>query len=1082
MPLNRRDVAFPTVLAWFLSGAAPFVVSIALLHRACDMRRPDKLESASHIHLPTGVMDARDGVLFTLQTVPGLKGLRIEGSKLKPLGSTGNAVSLLEGSQIVLVGRYFYRFTFAPPQLNWEMVGIRIRINETVGRNPGFQRKSSLTYEPKLESGKDLAAWLDGMPSRAFTIRRLADCGPGSFSSCLEFHNPAHRITIERTVPSKFHHVQAGERVGVEATDRLWIASFPYRLIRNADLDVDLVLTEDYETVHGDRKSLGPPGLSGTADLGGDNSFQVEDITAQFREGHLNDKRWDPETEDEYQLLVDSGLLCLGYLLDDDRVVPQIHWADIATGECRDPLGFALPQPPAGVSRALADLYVRRRRSDHLVRSANERLKQLSTVNPKDFPFIFEWWPVSTSSGLVRFPVTIWGTRTGSTNRDLTQHPSGAAVVDHPVLPTVILKDRNGNETVLSRSIGRERVYATGTSMLGLGPLIGIRGSVDGLDQVIPTRSGSQPQLVLTIDPDLQSALWTRLKSKLGKFGTDPPTLKQSVEFGISGIVLDAENGDILSVLNWPAGLVWEEAEAHKKLRAGGNWGVPQSSMNGAMLRADKVGSVFKIMAIYSMADLGVLDGKVETTGVSCNKLPFGTLETRNGRVKPIKSFKDNQMGPLPTGSAGLLGGLNAATAASCNTYFALAATMLLDSHPPEVTHTGTCPVDTSLRRTDTGKLSSRQWLLCTSSWIGPGGRQRKGSNTHWLLLPESENLAERSRRAFRESTHGYFERTLQAGYRLGYPDRIGRLRGHLRPSYENAAYRNDWMPGLPLAEGHVFVYPMMFSPGSHFGGDPETWGGVAIDNKAAGLTWREFAAQAIGEAGQGSALSVATMYSAAGREDGAIPAPRLVRSESVTVRSIFEPQGQRVARVRQALSQPMSAHGTARAVGAFLKQNHIEGVLGKTGTFTVEANASPPTNNDLEAPDSNIETHIDARRLSACGIATDNSLVSGQKPSILWLGSDLCEKGQLMVTGVHRYPESPAIAPHSHAGEPRNGGSGKESTHTTFAAVLLPQNPREHAIIVAIIVDLDEYSGERINARQIVAPMIEEISRWRRK
>src|SRR5205823_5019629 len=148
--------------------------------------------------------------------------------------------------------------------------------------------------------------------------------------------------------------------------------------------------------------------------------------------------------------------------------------------------------------------------------------------------------------------------------------------------------------------------------------------TVDGLDEI--SSSAKRPEnsdLTLTIDPELQKTLWASLKRELGPIGMKPRTFDQSAHFGISGIVMDAENGDVLSVLNWPSGLLWENSEKIKELQAGGPWGVPRPSMNEAMLRANKVGSVFKLLAIYSMAESGVLDRSKGDSGQSCERFPF---------------------------------------------------------------------------------------------------------------------------------------------------------------------------------------------------------------------------------------------------------------------------------------------------------------------------------------------------------------------------------------------------------------------------------------------------------------------------
>lgn len=87
----------------------------------------------------------------------------------------------------------------------------------------------------------------------------------------------------------------------------------------------------------------------------------------------------------------------------------------------------------------------------------------------------------------------------------------------------VVLQSRH-RRLLLAQTIAGHRMYAPGTDLLGLGPLLGIRGAVDGLDEVVP---GIEPDVApdeirLTIDPELQAKLWTTLKQGASEFSTDP--------------------------------------------------------------------------------------------------------------------------------------------------------------------------------------------------------------------------------------------------------------------------------------------------------------------------------------------------------------------------------------------------------------------------------------------------------------------------------------------------------------------------------------------------------------------------------
>jgi hypothetical protein len=1076
------------LLTWLIAWGVPLTVGCLLAMRANRMRRPDAPEARNHIHLPAGIGDGRGDVLFSLKASPGAATLIVVPGTITPT-TPGNAkVTKLAGTDTILIGRYFYQLAYTGGNLRWELVGARMRFHEVVGRNPTFDENATPIYEPKIENGRDLALWLNGLPSRAFTTLAGSECGAAE-ALCIDVHDGIDRITIERRSDSgNFLHVFVGKPIPVHVDDVLWIANFPYRLtaVPNAK-EADLLLDEDYKSLHGNRSGLGAPGLSGTGELNG-TAFLFEDISSEFRANHLATRRWDPETEDDLQRLIDASLLCLTYRHQDDRIVPHVDWTDLASGVCRDPLGLVQPQRPAGIGPALLKLYVRQRQNDQLIRRTNDLLARLPAAAPDDFPLDFEWWPVTTPTGAVTLPVRIWGVRTGSTGRNLIASTNSGSTPD-PLEGAVVLRSRSGAQTVLARNVAGDRVYASGEDLLGLGPLLGIRGSVDGLDEITPAAIKSLRQqadskapqkkssgpLTLTIDPDLQAALWAALKSQAAKIFATPPTYEQSPYFGLSAVVMDAENGDILSVLNWPSGLIWEDSARLESLRAGGSWGVPIPPLNEAMLRAEKVGSVFKIMAMYAMSDAGVLDLQAGPVGPLCGKRPFGAMATRaGGRVERLGGpFEDGQLGPLPTGLNGLARGLDGATATSCNTYFAYAATMLLNSNPPEIDEIGTCPIDQHNHRTDTGQPTSRQWLLCTMNESASTRRPAKGGGaTNWLLLPEGEDLGQMGHRAFTDAKGGYFTHILHAGFRFLYRDSDGRLRGRDAHSYEGTDYRNDWMAGMPGSEEHVFLYPAVFSPLSHFGGGAESWDGITQNVDGKRLQWHDFAAQAIGEAGQGSALTVAAMYSAVARNDGAMPAPRLVHQDTVSTSHIFDLQNNRLERIRQALRQPLiSGSGTARALGAFLKHNQIDMdyVLGKTGTFSIQFQSAQPAGHGVQS--------CPAPAPAGCPLATAESLLSDTAISTAMLGATACEKA--MVTPVHRYPQSAPATAAGPQGAAKVEGTVRKEIHTTFAGIFLPHQQEGHPLVAVLISDLNETGHDDRAARNVIAPLMKAISDW---
>jgi hypothetical protein len=260
----------------------------------------------------------------------------------------------------------------------------------------------------------------------------------------------------------------------------------------------------------------------------------------------------------------------------------------------------------------------------------------------------------------------------------------------------------------------------------------------------------------------------------------------------------------------------------------------------------------------------------------------------------------------------------------------------------------------------------------------------------------------------------------------------------------------------------------MMFSPAAFFGGKD--------------LSWFDFAAQAIGEAGEGSALTLAAMYAGVGRDDGLLPAPQLVAHQDVKTRPIFDPKEGRVERIRRALEQPLKPGGTAFSdVEAYLKRNLIDRrIVAKTGTFYIVPPGPQP-----------VSGNVGAAALAGCGVVTEAALISPEKISPLTptgaslLGTELCEK-RLMVTGVHRYPATvpiarPEAAPARPALPPSacRGSSNGTEKHTTFAAVLFPKDSAGDPIVIALIVDLDECRHQPWNSHNVIQPLLKDISDW---
>jgi hypothetical protein len=1161
MTQNVKEMRSPskTVFAMFLVAVfVPLGIIGALLRNAFVMRSTSEIEPVNHIHLISGRPDRSKASLFTLHWDSMRNEYVVNKGRLPLLDLQGEEVQALPADgkpKKVVVGRYIYRITCvkepsgdAPP-VRWELIGAQVGVGDNVGRVPGFRETGKLTYEPSQGGGHDLPLWMNGMPANAFTLMSADACKTNpSHAPCFEVADQSGRMTLatvprdNRNTNRQFVHLTSGERIAVTGAQQLWIANLPFQVERlGTEGAVNLYLPDDSASLLGDRSQLGSSGFHGEFKYkkdGAAGSFPSEvvfdDVVQESKKEHIGDHRWEPESEDELQLLIDAGTLCLVYERGStqsiESIVPQLKWADTPGQPCDDPLAALLATKNRSetavrsLDARLLQPFQQHRVSDPIVTRTNELLRRVADVPPTSFPLEFEWWPIKTKDGIQQMPMRVWGVRVGATDHELNPDPStqNASAIE---TNQVILHDAAKKELLLTYRKDGQRWMTKEAKLMGLGPLLGYPGKVEGIDAIaedadaIRGNGKKGGKLPLTIDPALQRALWKALKTKLAdpKLGVRPDMAAESEHFGVTGVAMDSETGDILAVLNWPSATIWEDDEKLRELEARkiGEPLVP--SENWAMMRADKVGSVLKLLTIYTMANAGVLDNEVGTAGEACggnrkNQAQLHVLLTQDGKVKrePVHlAFHDGQSGPMPTDPSGLSGGLDKATGTSCNAYFSLAATMLLDSEHPKLRHSAQCPVNDKSERTE--KSKPNEWILCDLLVTDRFREEKGGGPSHWLLLPEGETLGPRSLKPLQgKNGAGYFKTAIQAGFRLGYEDENtkGQLRGTRQTFYglggQSTPYRTDWMMGLPKeAVGQVFVYPAMFDPLHFFGRDGESAQyGNLNDNvpnthaiKGSRSSWREFASQAIGEDGQGSALSVAALYAGVGRDDGKLPAPRLVDKGSTSLNEIIDPQAiaKRLGRIRQALRAPLTGGGTANQVARILAAAKpllsdenappvavdTHGFFAKTGTFTIESE-----DEELQAE------KAEARGVSMkeCGLVALEDLVAAS-PSPMGatlLGTESCEKHNHLVTGVHRYPTNVVADPAGNGPRPLAGTHRKrhQEGHTTFA-VVIPRPANKGSVVFAMISDLDEHAkgpgGELTGraARNISEPMIREIWAW---
>jgi hypothetical protein len=1060
-------LAIPSLLVTFF-----FIVSVR-------QRRDDGIEAANHVHLISG-MRQESSPLFLFRRVANTSNFRPEKGSIEPVPiESQNDVLSSGAAQTFLVGRHFYRFQLSgganggKALLRWALTGIRINVGEELGRNPAFYSSGRLAWRPAIDfpflSGRDARSvnlWMDAVPIRAFTVRRPSDCGSGA-PVCIEIVGGDGRITVERQ-DGRVEHLTQGDLKALGNGDSLWIGHLPYSIEpASGAAGFDLRLTSEYRTQRGDRRGLGNYGFHGEATIETDQSIVVDDIGDRFKRGHLSDVRWEPETEDVYQLMIDHGLLCLSIDNRGGNPAPRIFWRDLAAAPCPDLLGQRATGQGAIIPKAVLDYYHRARAQDRLVQTANEVLQNFMHATPEDLPFVFEWWSVRLNNTLLKIPVALWGVRTGTTNRQIDPPPHPRIELSPGERPVVLRSSRTGTYTVLAQSTSAgTRVYAS--DLLGLGPLLGVRDSVDGLDNLLSAIPNPGERFELTIDPELQAGLWRAVKDLAGMPGT-----RSTREYGISGVVMNAATGDVLSVVNWPEALEWESKTGRDVLTIWRNWGVLAESHNRAMLRADKVGSVFKLLALYEMADSGILDSApVVKEGPECAN-EFGVMMTHDdGTVEESgATFGDGQRGPIPVGIASMNAGVTKATANSCNTFFAFAATILLARNPPHVRHIDTCPINDSGRRTD---APSTDWIICKRSAARMRGRKgvAAGSPAYWLLLPRGVDgaaLTALSRIGFKPGqprAAGYFGRILDAGFWFGVPDHTRDSRGVVVESvpwgsgmreYEGVPYWREWFADIGVAEGRIFRYPMSLSPRTFFGGGTQEKFDRPLMARTADIRkWRDFAAQSIGEAGEGSPLSLSVLYSSVARDDGRLIAPRLLKgAPPAGLRQIYDYTPTRLSRLRAILRAPIES-GTARKLRSIGPREFF----GKTGTFDLPVAAAGSNSASQAVPAGCAVPEWSAGQL----IRTAND---GAR-----LGSRTCEQHGLLVTGIHRYPSGPVPPAASATSGPANE---KTETHHTFAGTILPQSGSDAPpVVFAFIID-----KPRVATDAVMTLIVLELNRW---
>lgn len=934
--------------------------------------------------------------------------------------------------------------------LSWQISGVELRVMDVVGRAPTFATTGRLEYRSDCTTpgrqGAALALWADGMPSSAFRVLPDQECGNRD-GLCAEALAANGWLTIERGAEkgaTEFVHLTRGEKGWVPAGGLLWIAHVPFRITEVAG-ERWMIVDEDYLHLRGERQALGRMLYRGEISLGPRSSvvgfYPVDQL---FKGTHLQSQRWNPMQEDRYQVLIDHELLCLEI---EDRI-PRLVWKPVFEAGCRDPLVSELESPSAnavasvGVSKPVIELYRQTLATDRLVEMTNRQLAEGGyRTLVDDMAFSFEWWPyrwvdASGEARLDRFPRKLWGPRTLSSQYSATtlgrsrEAPSGSKSSEEDLRDSANHREiRIGRTSIVARTEHGVRRYER---LHGLGPLLGVRGHVDGLDNRLGETALDEISLEagvvnLTIDPELQSALWSNLRTRMTTVKL-PDTAARRPDFGVTAVALDPSDGAVLAVLNWPEGLRWEgdgSGTLPMESRIAPNESAGRS-LNRAFGRVNAVGSSLKILTLYAMAEAELLNDLPEPAALpepSILRMDHRTgalIQGNDGRVSlsSCVGYSDKQKGHLPVGVDGIPRAARMAVGNSSNAFFHFVGTKMIaaDGSPFHwLDPISKCPINKD------GMLDAphSDWLLCDLAasdykLLCPRFAERseeyKNRPETVLVLPVSWANPEAILPGIIGDA-GYYSRAINAGYRFQYLENVG-TRSPLRSGrnsteYEGRAYRQDWFPHMPFdASRPLFEYPEMWSPGSALGWFKERHGNkervlAAGDHR----NWRALAAQLVGEGGKASALSLATLYTPIARDDGLFAAPYLVVGGGVppdTGRPAFRATRSRLKALRELLREPI-LRGTA--MRSFNRADSRERVWGKTGTFDLEYSLR-------DWPDPFVANLIGGNSSSSilddCGVAEEQAGTVAIAPGeARALGTPRCENTGFFMTAVHRYPAS---------------------------------------------------------------------------
>jgi cell division protein FtsI/penicillin-binding protein 2 len=269
-----------------------------------------------------------------------------------------------------------------------------------------------------------------GVGVRHLIARPPAECpsAPTDSVLCAENGGASGSMLLFRagTAPVRMMH---GETQPLLDGDTLWLGYVPFRVhaVTNGKVTLRVVLREhdrSWRTIGGERAWQGlelpswPLGQRDAVTGGAGDTFVSEG--ARFGHGHLTEERYEPEQEEQLQLLVDHELLCLDRPAGSPHAV--VVWRQPSDPGCVD-YGLAVPQrgrrAPATVAalRAYEQVQSEDRFGELLTESMRNLRERVWETDPTSNLFVFDSrYAVrpGTAAGmfdLERAPVALLGVR-----------------------------------------------------------------------------------------------------------------------------------------------------------------------------------------------------------------------------------------------------------------------------------------------------------------------------------------------------------------------------------------------------------------------------------------------------------------------------------------------------------------------------------------------------------------------------------------------------------------------------------------------------------------------------------------------